>query len=476
MATRARRAIGPTLLALGLLALALAHWAVPAHAAGDHVALVKIDGVIDAVSSRYLARAINKAADEGAALVVVQLDTPGGRIDSMRDMVEAILGSRTPLAVYVSPAGAQAASAGTFVTAAANFAAMAPATNIGAASPVSGSGEDLPSTLRQKVDEDTRAFIRGIAEQRNRNADALEDTVTYARAYSASEAVDLGIVDLIATDMADLLNQLDGRTAETASGTVVVSTAGAQVLEVRTTMLERFLGVIADPNIAYLLLSLGSVSLMAEFFSPGVFGPGVVGVIALLLAFVALGQLPVSWVGVALILFSMGLFYFELQAPGIGAFGAGGVAAFLVGSFLIFGGFFESSAIPEPAVEVNRWVIGAMSVTLVAVVLTVFALAREGGSADAYVTASDVALLNARGVALFDLEPFGTVRIDDREWSAVTEEGTRIDAGEQVRVVSVYSGGVIKVSDTFPESRSRTRMLLSAAAGRIRRTFKRGSK
>ena len=149
---------------------------------------------------------------------------------------------------------------------------MAPATNIGAASPVSGSGEDLPSTLRQKVDEDTRAFIRGIAEQRNRNADALEDTVTYARAYSASEAVDLGIVDLIATDMGDLLNQLDGRTAETASGTVVVSTAGAQVLEVRTTMLERFLGVIADPNIAYLLLSLGSVSLMAEFFQSGVFG------------------------------------------------------------------------------------------------------------------------------------------------------------------------------------------------------------
>ena len=413
MTKRGSRAVGLTLLALGLLALALSHWPVRAHAEGDHVALVKIDGVIDAVSSRYLARAINKAADDGAALVVVQLDTPGGRIDSMRDMVEAILGSRTPLAVYVSPAGAQAASAGTFVTAAANFAAMAPATNIGAASPVSGSGEDLPSTLRQKVDEDTRAFIRGIAEQRNRNADALEDTVTFARAYSASEAVDLGIVDLIATDMGDLLNQLDGRTAETANGTVVVSTAGAQVLEVRTTMLERFLGVIADPNIAYLLLSLGSVSLMAEFFSPGVFGPGVVGVIALLLAFVALGQLSVSWVGVALILFSMGLFYFELQAPGIGAFGAGGVAAFLVGSFLIFGGFFESSAIPEPAVEVNRWVIGAMSVALVGVVLTVFALAREGGSADAYVTASATALVNARGVTLSDLAPFGTVRIDD---------------------------------------------------------------
>ena len=476
MTTRARRAIGLTLLALGLGLLLLANRAGPASAQSGHVAVVKLDSVIDAISARYLSRAIDKAADDGASLVVVQLDTPGGRIDSMRDMVESILGSRTPLAVYVSPAGAQAASAGTFVTAAANFAAMAPATNIGAASPVSGSGEDLPPTLARKVDEDTRAFIRGIAEQRGRNASALEDTVTYARAYSASEAVELGIVDLIATDMGDLLNQLDGRTAETAAGTVVVSTAGAPVREIRKTMLERFLETIADPNIAYLLLSIGSLALLAEFFSPGVFGPGVVGVLALLLAFVALGQLPVSWVGVGLILFAMGLFYFELQAPGIGAFGAGGVVAFLVGSFLIFGGFLEASDIPQPAVEVSRWLIGAMSATLVAVVLTLFALAREGGSADAYVTASATALVNARGVTLSDLAPFGTVRIDDREWSAVTEEGTRIDAGAQVRVVSVYSGGVIKVSDTFPESGSRRWMLLSAAAGRIRRAFKRGDK
>ena len=185
--------------------------------------------MIDAVSSRYLARAINKAADDGAALVVVQLDTPGGRIDSMRDMVEAILGSRAPLAVYVSPARRAGGVGRNLRHGSRQFRGHGARHQHRRRIAVSGSGEDLPSTLRQKVDEDTRAFIRGIAEQRNRNADALEDTVTYARAYSASEAVDLGIVDLIATDMGDLLNQLDGRTAETANGTVVVSTAGAQV-------------------------------------------------------------------------------------------------------------------------------------------------------------------------------------------------------------------------------------------------------
>ncbi len=469
MTRGAVRGIGLASMAVGLLLLLLAHWPGSARAAGDHVALVKHDGAIDAVSERFLSRAIDKAADDGAALIVIELDTPGGRTDSMRDIVEAILGSRAPLAVYVSPAGARAASAGTFITAAANFAVMAPTTNIGAAAPVTAEGGELPPTLRQKVNEDILALIRGISERRNRNAAALEDTVTRALAYSAEEALEIGIIDLIATDLGDLLNQIEGQTAETASGSVAVSVAGLSVREVRKTMLERFLELIADPNIAYLLLSLGSLALLAEFFSPGVFGPGVVGVLALLLAFVAVGLLPVSWVGVALILFAMGLFYFELQAPGIGAFGAGGVVAFLVGSFLLFGGFFESSAIPEPAVEVNRWLIGGMTAALVLVLLTILNLAREGGSSDAYVGTPDEALIDARGVALSDLAPSGMVRIGDHEWSATTEEGTRIDAGEDVRVISVYSGGVIKVS-TPPRSSSG---LLSRALRRVRRTFNR---
>lgn len=299
------RALGAILLALGIASLLLSQWAAPTQAKGDYIGVARIDGAIDAISSRYLSRAINKAEGDEAVLIVIELDTPGGRLDSTRDMVATILESRSPVAVYVTPSGAQAASAGTFITAAANFAVMEPTTNIGAASPISGSGEDLPSTLERKVIEDTRAFIRAISERRDRNAEALEATVTHARAYSATEALDLGVIDFIAPDLEDLLAQVDGRTAETAAGPVVVNTDGVRVRDINMSFLERFLAVIADPNIAFTLISLGSLALIIEFWIPG-FGPGIIGVIMLALAFVAFGQLPVNWVGVALILFSNG--------------------------------------------------------------------------------------------------------------------------------------------------------------------------
>ncbi|MBT5774334.1 MAG: nodulation protein NfeD [Dehalococcoidia bacterium] len=456
MSKRTSRGIGLTSLALGLAVLLLAHWPAPAAAQSTHVSVLKIDGAIDPISARYLSRAIGKATDDGAVLVVLELDTPGGRLDSTRDMVESILGARIPLAVYVSPSGAQAASAGTFITAAANFAVMAPATNIGAASPISASGEDLPETLARKVNEDTKAFIRGIAEERDRNAEALQDTVTSALSYSATEAVELRVVDLIATDITDLLNQLDGRTAQTAAGPVVLSTAGVPTQQIKKTLVESFLTVIADPNIAFLLLSIGSLSLMAEFFSPGVFGPGIVGVLALALAWVSLGVLPVNWVAVALILFSFGLFYFEMQVPGVGVFGAGGLVTFVVGAFLLFGGWFESSQIPEPTVEVNRWLIAATTALAAVALLSLFALLREGGSTHAYTTASDRALVGERGVAVTDLAPSGTVRIGDREWSATMKEGEQVSIGGDVRVVAVYSGGVLKVSGSSANPGSRS--------------------
>ena len=468
LAGQLTRIVGVVLLALGLGWLALADSLSPASGDGRFAAVIRIDGAIDAVTARYLSRAIDKAEADEAVLIIVEIDTPGGRLDSTRDMVEDILGARVPMAVYVSPSGAQAASAGTFITAAANFAMMAPTTNIGAASPISSSGEDLPETLGRKVTEDTLAFIRGIAQRRGRNSDALEATVTEARAYSATEAIELGVVDLIADDITDLLAQLDGRRAETAAGTVVLDTSGLDIREIKKTLLERFLTVIADPNIAFLLLSIGGIALVAEFFSPGFFGPGIVGVLALLLAFVALGQLPVNWVGVALILFAMGLFYFEMQAPGIGVFGVGGVVTFVVGAFLLFGGFFEASEVPEPTVEVNRWLIVATATVTAAALLSLLMLAREGGSADAYVAASDAALIGERGVAISDLQPSGRVRIGDREWNAVTDEGDPVPEGGDVRVVGVYSGGLLKVSGGSEDPMSRSRSRLGAILRRIR--------
>ena len=469
----ARRGIGVVLVALGLCGLSLGHAPPSAGATSHHVAVARIDGVIDAISARYLSRAIGKAEDDGAMLLVLELDTPGGRLDSTRDMVEDILGARVPLAVYVSPSGAQAASAGTFIAAAANFVVMAPATNIGAASPVGASGEDLPETLGRKINEDTRAFIRGIAEKRGRNAEALEDTVTNAKAYSSSEAIELGIADFIAGDLQELLAQLDGRTAETTAGQVVLDTQGADVREIKATLLESFLAVIADPNIAFLLLSIGSMALLAEFFSPGVFGPGIVGVLALALAFVAFGQLPVNWVAVGLILFSMGLFYFEMQAPGVGVFGVGGVVVFAVGGFLLFGDFFESSQIPEPAVEVNRWRILATAATAAGAMVALFVLVREGGASTGYVSAVEGALVGERGVALSSLDPSGTVRVGDEEWTATTDPGDQVGEGSEVTVIGVYSGRLLKVSSALPQPSADAGRRVPSVLGRLRARFTR---
>ena len=282
-----------------------------------------MNGPITPVSARYLARGIDKAAVDRVRLAVIKLDTPGGLLSSTRDMVESILSAKIPVAVYVSPPGARAASAGTFITAAANFAVMAPGTNIGAASPVAAGG-DLPKTMAKKINEDTAAFIRSIAEKRSRNAQALEATVTRALSYSAREAVQKKVVDFIARDLGDLLAQLDGRTAETASGSVVLSTKDASFQEIEQTALEGFLDVIANPNLAFLLLTIGGVGLLVEFLTPGFIGPGVIGGIALGLAVLGMGHLPVNWVGVALILFAMVLFYLEVQVTGIGIFGIGG--------------------------------------------------------------------------------------------------------------------------------------------------------
>ena len=472
MAKRLVRAIGVVLLALGLGSVLLSQWVAPTEAKGDYIGVLRVDGAIDAVSSRYLSRAIGKAQDDEAVLIIVELDTPGGRLDSTRDMVETILESRSPVAVFVSPSGAQAASAGTFITVAANFAVMAPATNIGAASPISGSGEDLPDTLARKVNEDTRAFIRAISEQRNRNAEALEDTITYARAYSASEALELGIIDFIATDRQDLLRQVHGRTAQTSIGPVVVNTDGIPVREIDKSLLESFLGFIADPNIAFVLLSLGSIAVTAEFWVPG-FGPGIIGVVLLALAFVSFGQLPVNWVGVALILFSMGLFYFEMEAPGIGVFGAGGVITFLVGAFLLFGGFFGSSDPLDLTVDISLWLIVLMTVVMASAVLTLYFLVRQGGSADAYVTTDEGALLGVAAVALSDLNPTGRVLVGEGEWFATMEEGQRVRAGANVHVVAVYSGRTLKVSNAPPPSARGARGPRAAFVTIFRKAFRR---
>ena len=440
-----RLRIAVTLVFLGFGLLVFAPVRAMAQDEDPHVALVSIDGAIDRLSARFLSRGIRQASSSGAQLVVVTLDTPGGFLSSTRDMVVSMLSAEIPVAVYVSPPGARAASAGTFITAAANFAVMAPGTNIGAASPIAAGGADLPETLAKKINEDTRAFIRSIAVARGRNSQALEETVTIARSYSAAEAIELNVVDIIAADLADLLVQLDGRTAQTASGPVVLRTKNADVREIKRTLLEMFLGVLADPNLAFVLLTIGGLGILAEFLTPGFIGPGVVGAIALALAFLGMGQLSVNWIGAGLILFAMVLFFLEAQEAGIGIFGIGSVISFLLGAFLLFGGYFSTPDISEPGSGVSLWLIGGFGGGMGVVLATFLYLLRPTGSSTGDYSRSGQGPASQVAVVVSDLDPMGKVRIGEEEWDATTDLQGAIPEGEEVRVLEAY-GGVLKVA------------------------------
>ena len=440
-----RLRIAVTLVFLGFGLLVFAPVRAMAQDEDPHVALVSIDGAIDRLSARFLSRGIRQASSSGAQLVVVTLDTPGGFLSSTRDMVVSMLSAEIPVAVYVSPPGARAASAGTFITAAANFAVMAPGTNIGAASPIAAGGADLPETRAKKINEDTRAFIRSIAVARGRNSQALDETVTIARSYSAAEAIELNVVDIIAADLADLLVQLDGRTAQTASGPVVLRTKNADVREIKRTLLEMFLGVLADPNLAFVLLTIGGLGILAEFLTPGFIGPGVVGAIALALAFLGMGQLSVNWIGAGLILFAMVLFFLEAQEAGIGIFGIGGVISFLLGAFLLFGGYFSTPDISEPGSGVSLWLIGGFGGGMGVVLATFLYLLRPTGSSTGDYSRSGQGPASQVAVVVSDLDPMGKVRIGEEEWDATTDLQGAIPEGEEVRVLEAY-GGVLKVA------------------------------
>ena len=266
-------------LAVAMLVVGLALLLTPAHAqsATEQVYVLTYDGNIDPNAERYFSRGIRLAEEDGASLVVIKLDTPGGLLSSTEKIVEILLGADVPVAVYVYPPGAFAASAGTFVTAAANFAVMAEGTSIGAAAPVSADGEDLPETLSEKATNITVAMAEGIAEKRGRDKEALTKTITEAEAYTASAAVEANLVDFVAVNMEDLLEQLDGRETETASGVVTMETEGLVEREVEMSLAERFFGFVGDPNVIGLLLTFGALGLFVELLSPGLIVPGVVG-------------------------------------------------------------------------------------------------------------------------------------------------------------------------------------------------------
>lgn len=452
------RGRGSRALAIVLIGIAAVAWAVsgiasPGRTQGREVLVAEVDGPIDQVTARFVSRALESADRDGAELIVIRLDTPGGLLDATRGIVRDILDSSVPVVVYVSPPGARAASAGTFIAAAAGIAAMAPTTNIGAASPVGAGGEDLPETLSKKAREDAGALIRSIASRRQRNVQALEATVFDAKAYSAEEAVEQRVVDLIATDLRDLLAQLDKRAIPTAGQDVTVDTEAASIRNLKQNFVERALGFLANPNVAFLFFSLGGLAVLIEFWTPGTFGPLIVGIILLLLAFAGLAVLPFSWAGVALIVLAMILFFVESQVPGFGLFGIAGIVSLILGGVFLVG-FFGTPSFPAPnapSFRVSPWTLVGVGAVAGIVVLWFVRELRASRKLPGYQSPYAAASLVGKTARVTKaLEPEGEVTIAGEFWAARLPRGASAPVGSDV-VVKGVEGLVLTVELPPPE-------------------------
>ena len=426
------------LLVAWLLAIVLgiATQAIPARSQTPHAVVIDLETIIHPISDRYLGRAVDRAVESGASVAVIAIDTPGGLLSSTRNMVTTIFESPIPIIVYVSPAGARAASAGTFITAAGHIAAMAPGTNIGAASPISGDGTDIDDTLKDKVFEDTAAEMRAIAQRRGRPEALLEATVLEAKAYTAQEALDLGIIDVIAANVPLLLEAIDGMTVMVNSPAgdreVTLVTAGLALEPVGFGLFDRILSLIADPNIAFLLISFGGLGIYFELIAPGTIFPGVFGVITLALGFVGLGNLPGNWAGAALMLLAFALFIAELNVDGFGVLGLMGAASFVVGSIVLFGHF----GTPDPGypdISVSQLVL-IPAVIVVIALAGVTAFASLSGRRSPTAKNVTTLLVGEQGVVETMLAPEGIIHVHGERWRAVSASGAPLPLGSHVRV------------------------------------------
>lgn len=400
--------------------------------AAEHVDVITVKGVIDPFAAQYVGQGIEIAQQDGAQCLVIQLDTPGGSDGPMRAIVQDILNSPVPVVVYVSPAGARAGSAGVLVTLAADIAAMAPGTNIGAAHPVGLTGE-ITGTMGEKVTNDVAAYARAIAQSRGRNAAWAEKAVRESISTAAGEAVEARVVDLIAENLTDLLEKIDGMKVSTSAGERILATKGAEPHEMPMSLPQQLLHTIVDPNIAYLLFTIGLWALIAEFSHPGAILPGVTGAICLILAFVAFGSLPVNEGGIALIVVAIVLFILDIKVAGY-ALSVGGVIAFVLGSLMIYSPFTPRSP-TMPPLAVSRPLIAGMTISITAFFL--FALSAGIRAQRAKVVSGIETMVGATGVVSSDLDPQGTVQVRSELWSAVAEGGAIIRKGERVRVVAV---------------------------------------
>ena len=393
-------------------------------AAPSSIDVLLAKGVVNPVLADYIQRGIEQAEEHDAAAVIIQLDTPGGLDTSMRDIVQNIVNARVPVVVYVSPSGARAASAGVFLTVAAHVAVMAPNTAIGAAHPVSigqEGAQEIPADMAEKVVNDAAAYIRSIAEAHGRNIEWAEKAVRESVSATEQEALKLKVIDMVVPDLDTLISQLDGRKVTMLGGAeVTLNTRGATVNRIPMTAIEDFLYAISDPNIAYLLLSVATLGIMAELSNPGMIFPGVIGAISLLMAFFSLGMLPVNYAGILLIVLAFGLFIAEVFT-GMGALAAGGVVALILGSSILFKG--------GPLFQVSPWLIGL--VTLIIAGFFVFLVSRVIKAHHLQASTGWEELIGKPAVVKVALAPEGMVLFRGERWKAVSEGG-KILPGEEV--------------------------------------------
>lgn len=422
-----------------------------AHAQGESgaVYVAEVKGIINPPLAGYVLRVLEDAAEDEAALVVLVLDTPGGLDTSMREINQAILASPVPVSVFVAPPGARAASAGLFILMSSHIAAMAPGTNTGAAHPVAlGSGQ-VDETSAAKAVNDAAATIRALANERGRNAEWAEQAVRESVSVTAYEAYELGVIDLVAKDLDELLLELDGMVVEMGDGQVELSLAEAGRVTRSMNFAEQFLHQISDPNIAFLLLSVGSIALIAEIYNPGMLVPGITGLIALLLGFTALGNLPTNWAGVAFIGLSVILFIAELNTTGIGFLGIASLVSLILGGLILYRPFNVASPV-LPDLRVNPWILGGSGVVTGSVLL--FLVTHLVRIRRAPLLTGAESYSGREAVVRQELNPNGVVHFEGQNWRAKLASGGKVPAGKRVQILEVK--GLTLIVEPLPGSKA----------------------
>jgi len=395
---------------------------------GQTVFSINVDGTINPASAAFIKTAIDNAGKSNAQCLVIHLNTPGGLLKSTRDIVGNILESTVPVIVYVSPGGAHAGSAGVFITMAAHIAAMAPSTNIGAAHPVSMQGS-VDSTMNDKTTNDAAAFIRSIAQKRNRDFAWAEEAVRKSVSITEDEALQKKVIDLIAQNDQDLFSQLEGKVIKVSGGNKILHTEGAKVQQIDMSFGEKLLDMISDPSIAYILMMLGFYGILFEFFTPGAIAPGVIGVICLILAFYSMSALPLNYAGLALIVFAIILFVLEVKITSHGVLGLGGAVALALGSLMLIrkDSALEFLGISSAVIVVTTAITALFFFLLITLVVKAQkakpVTGREG-------------MIGEEGEALAVLHPFGMVRVHGELWKAESVSGS-IEQGQRVKVTAI---------------------------------------